>query len=106
MRCRLKVWELPGAAKPAMSCLLAVLVLLAAVLSSSPLLHEHLHHGTAAGHGCVICLFAHGQSNTPTVLVALVVFVAAFLFLQPPLNAAVLSSVDLRLAPGRAPPRF
>jgi hypothetical protein len=86
-------------------CLVLFLVL--QVFASSGALHQAIHPDAAsADHHCAITLITGGQLNSPAVLVALLAFVATFLFLQPPLNAAVLSSVDLRLAPGRAPPRF
>jgi hypothetical protein len=77
------------------------------VFAASGNLHKAIHSdATSPGHHCVITLLAHGQVNAPVVPGIWVAFVAALIFFLPLLSSAVISSFDLRLSPGRAPPRF
>jgi hypothetical protein len=70
-------------------------------------LHKAIHSdANAPGHHCVITLLTHGQVNAPVVSGIWIAFVAALIFFLPLLQSAVLSSFDLRLSLGRAPPRF
>jgi len=88
---------------------LAVVFLFVAlqVFASFGALHKAIHaDADSPTHHCVITLLTHGQMNTPVVLGVSVAFAAALIFFLPPLQSAVLSSFDLRLSPGRAPPCF
>ena len=54
------------ALKRAMAGLLAGWVLFAAILSSSPSLHQRFHHDSStSSQGCVLCLLATGQIDAP-----------------------------------------
>lgn len=55
-----------------LGALLALAVVIAALLSASPALHERLHSDATATHLCVVTLFASGQCeavSAPPVLV-------------------------------------
>jgi hypothetical protein len=47
-----------------LSAIIALAVVAAALLSSSPALHERLHSGAAATHLCVVTLFASGHCES------------------------------------------
>ncbi len=47
-----------------LGALLALAVVIAALLSASPALHERLHSGTPAAHLCAVTLFASGQCES------------------------------------------
>ena len=94
-------------AKTALTVAVALVVLLFAFASVSPL-HEESHRhdsGSAPGHACVMCAFAKSQFTgaEPTPLVTpLAVAVAPTL---SPLAVSVeLPTSDHPLPPGRAPP--
>jgi len=92
-----RIWALIGIA----------LFLALQVFASSGALHKSLHaEADAPGHHCVITLLSQGQVSAPVVIGIWVAFAFASIFLLPLLQSAVTSSSDLRLAPGRAPPRF
>lgn len=94
------------AAKPALAGLLAGLVLFAAILSSSPSLHEQFHQNSSSpSHACVVCLFAQGHLSVAEVGIVAVGMAAALSFFCKPISSAIFSSVDYRLSPSRAPPR-
>jgi hypothetical protein len=87
--------------------LLAGLVLILAVVSSSPVLHELLHcYALDANHECVIGAFTKGLV-VPTALTALL-FAVAPEFIRPALGPlpVVATRLDRRLDDTRAPPSF
>jgi hypothetical protein len=90
-----------------MGALAALLLFVALhVFAVSGNLHKAIHaDASSPAHTCVITLLAQGQVNAPVVPV-IWVFAAGLIFLRPLVHSAVLSSLDLRLSPGRAPPRF
>jgi hypothetical protein len=84
---------------------LAFFLALQLVTASEPL-HKLIHaDADSADHHCAVTSFLQGQVNTAETVSSLVAFVAAILFLLPPLQSAVFSSFDYRFAPSRAPPR-
>jgi len=92
-----QVWALAG--------LLLFLVL--QVFGASGTLHQSLHaEANSPDHHCALTLLTHGQVNVPVAPVVWVAFAMALVFFLPLLQSAVLSAFDLRLASGRAPPRF
>jgi hypothetical protein len=93
--------------RPFRALLLIALFLTLQLFASSGPLHKALHHNAdSASHQCVITLLSHGQVNVPVVLGIWLAFATTLIFSLPLLQAIVQSSSDLRLAPGRAPPRF
>jgi hypothetical protein len=89
----------------ALAALLAVLLLLAAILSVSHALHQCLHdEGAANGPVCLICSFAHGQVSAVPVAFVLGVFVFPCLWSFRLVSTFALPGFDYRLAPSRAPP--
>ena len=92
--------------KPALSGLLIALVLLLNALAACEPLHKLIHHDAdEAGHECVVTLFAHGQIDSascdvPVVVpIALVETTTSVIFSVP-------STAIKNLPPGRAPPIF
>ena len=84
-------------------CLLLLLTL--QLFASSEALHKLIHpDADSPDHHCAITMLAHGQVNAPEALPLLTGFVAAFFFLLPLLESAVLSSFDYRFCSSRAPP--
>ena len=76
------------------------------LFASSGTMHRTIHSdANSPNHHCVLTLLTQGQVNGPVVLGLWLTFAAALIFSLPLLQAAVQSSLDLRLAPGRAPPR-
>lgn len=95
------------ALKPAVASLLAVLLVWLVTFAPTSFFHSSLHddtHDHAAP--CVICLFAHSQVDTIGLGAVCVLFLAVCVGLAPLARQLVLASLDLRLAPSRAPPRF
>ena len=87
--------------------LLLALFLSLQLFAGSGSLHRVLHSDAGSpDHHCVITLLTQGQVNVPVVLGIWLAFATALIFSLPLLQATVQSSLDLRLAPGRAPPRF
>lgn len=77
------------------------------IFAGSESLHRAIHHDAdLPSHHCVITLLSHGQVAAPTVPGIFVAFCAALIFLLPLFESAVLSFLDYRLSPSRAPPRF
>jgi len=92
-------------AKSALAGLLVVVLLFAAILAANPFHRQLFHGGTAAdSHLCIVCLFASGQVNSADVAPLLAVLVSCFLGLTVLVETVVLSGIDLRLSPSRAPP--
>ena len=89
-----------------MAVLCLALFLPLQLVAASTLLHEMLHADAAApGHHCVVTLIAQGQVDSPVAGPLVVAAITALCLLLAPLAAAPFVSTDLRLAPGRAPPR-
>jgi hypothetical protein len=89
----------------ALAALLAVLLLVAAILSVSHALHQCLHsEGAANGHVCLLCSFAKGQvSAMPVALVCgACVFPCLWYFCLA--STLPLPGFDYRFSPSRAPP--
>ena len=94
-------------AKAGVAALLVVLLLWLATLAGTSAFHQSLHADTdAGGHHCVICVFAHGLLDTVSVGGLSVLFIALCVRLVLLARTVTLTSIDLRLAPSRAPPRF
>lgn len=91
-------------AKPALSGLLALLLLISGTLSVSQALHQLLHNDAAGSHLCLVCLFAKGQVSAADVAVVAALLVLFPLFSPRPANSSPLPSFDYRLSPSRAPP--
>lgn len=84
-------------------CLTLFLVL--ELLASDPALHKLIHSDAdSARHHCAITLFAHGNVSAADTSATIAVFVAALLFSLPILQSAILSRLDFRVSPSRAPP--
>jgi len=92
--------------KPALSGLLVALVLLLNALAASPALHELIHKDAGqADHECAITLFAHGQVDSASCDVPVVVPLA-LIETTPSIIFSVPSTAIENLPPGRAPPVF
>ena len=86
---------------------LTILLLWLATLAGTSAFHQSLHaDADASGHHCVICVFTHGQVDSAVVGGLSVIFVALCIGSMPLIRPVMLTSIDLRLAPSRAPPRF
>jgi len=85
--------------------LVVVLMLLISALSCDSSFHQSLHSGPChSGHGCVLCLFLHGQvDSVDTSAVQNFFFTRSIVFLPAPVNLEI-SGLDLRLSPTRGPP--
>ena len=95
------------AARAALAGVLVGLVLWLATFAATSALHHSLHADTdAGGHHCVICVFAHGQVESAGVGASFVLCLALCVGLLPLARQVTPTSIDLRLAPSRAPPRF
>src|SRR3954470_337919 len=89
------------------SLLFLALFLSLQIVASSGALHQAVHSDASSpSHHCIITLLTQGQLNEPFVMGVWLAFAATLIFFLPSLQAAVQSSLDLRLAPGRAPPPF
>ena len=83
-----------------------VLFLFTQLLATSTVLHKLVHSdANSVNHHCAVTMFSRGQVSATEVLVTLVAFVAALIFLLPPFQSAVLSPVAYRFSASRAPPR-
>jgi hypothetical protein len=92
-------------AKPALSGLLALLLLICGVISVSRALHQLLHNDAAGSHHlCLACSFAEGQISTADVALVAALLVLRLLSCLRAANPAPLPSFDYRLSPSRAPP--
>jgi len=93
-------------AKPALSGLLALLLLICGTLSVCQALHQLLHNGAAGSHHlCLVCLFAKGQVSAADAAVVAALLVLFPLFGPRAGNPSPLPAFDYRLSPSRAPPR-
>ena len=96
-----------AAAKAALAGMLVGLLLWLATLAATSAFHQSLHADAGTGsHHCLICVFVHGQVDTTGVGGLSVLFIALCVGLVPMARSVMLTSIDLRLAPSRAPPRF
>jgi hypothetical protein len=85
--------------------LLAVLLLVAAILSVSHALHQCLHNeGAVNGHVCLVCSFAQGQVSAVAVALVSGVFVFPCLWYFCLVGTLPLPGFDYRISPSRAPP--
>ncbi len=81
-----------------------LLVLLLNLLASSSSLHECFHaDASQAGHQCAVTMFAHGQVDSPVVVVALPIPPALTEFL-PQFPVSIPDALVATLPPGRGPP--
>lgn len=95
----------PARRLAALVCL--VLFLSLQFFASSGALHQSLHaDSNSPDHHCAITLLTGGQAAAPVLPTLWILFAATIYFSLPPLPTAVPASLDLRLSPGRAPPRF
>ena len=84
-----------------------MLLLVATTAAAGHLLHRALHtNDSAPSHNCVLCLFAKGQVTAADGLALLALFVTPFLLVLAWVSFRAPASLDLRLAPSRAPPRL
>jgi hypothetical protein len=92
--------------RKAAAVLLCAFVLFIAALAASPSLHEWLHHdANEAGHECAVTLFLHGQVDATTLAPVVAAAFALFGGIALLAETFVLSSVEYRFCPSRAPPR-
>jgi hypothetical protein len=92
-------------AKPALTGLLALLLLASGALSVSHALHQSLHSDTTGGHHlCLVCSFAKGQVSAPDVALVAAVQVLCPLSSLRAADTSPLPAFDYRLSPSRAPP--
>ena len=92
-------------AKPALSGLLALLLLICGVISVSRALHQSLHSDTTGGHHlCLVCSFAKGQVSAADVALVAAVQVLSPLSSLSAADTSPLPAFDYRLSPSRAPP--
>jgi hypothetical protein len=100
-------FEFAAFAKAAIASCLVAFILAASVLSGFTSFHSHLHDARAQPHHfCFVCLLAAGQANVAEIAPFVAIISLTCLWLLRPQLLALLSVCDLRLAPGRAPPRF
>ncbi|MBM3876001.1 MAG: hypothetical protein FJ386_04680 [Verrucomicrobia bacterium] len=97
---------LRGRLKPVAAVSLAGIIVWLAVFSGTSALHAEHHEDGSSSHLCAVCHFTKGgviAADASPILgtVLLVVTIA-----RTPVFRLVPSSSDVRLAPGRAPPRF
>ncbi|MBA3848853.1 MAG: hypothetical protein C0502_02510 [Opitutus sp.] len=88
------------------AALCAGAVWLLGVLAISPQLHDHVHEDAAAPHHeCAVTLFQHGAEN-PLAFSRLSVAPAEFAVATlAPTDSIARPAADVRLQPGRGPPR-
>jgi len=92
-------------AKSALAGFLSLLLLLAVVVSASPVLHETLHAGTNANsHLCLACSLAQGQVGSTELALVSAVLVLGLELGRRLCETQLLPAVDYRLSPSRAPP--
>jgi hypothetical protein len=92
-------------AKPALTGLLALLLLVAGVLSVSHALHQLLHNDAAGSHHlCLACSFAKGQISAADIALVAALLVLRPLAGLPPVILSPVPASDYRLSPSRAPP--
>jgi hypothetical protein len=91
--------------KPALAVLLVSLLLLCTASSAISSVHHWLHPGgSETGSSCAVCLLLHGLVDAPDVTLTrgpTLLFLSGSQIAETGVQA---SNIDLRLAPGRAPP--
>jgi hypothetical protein len=96
--------QLDSLGKPALSAVLVLLVFLQMALAASEPLHKFFHaDADRPGHECSVTLFAHGQIETSSVDVSVVVPATGF-EIRPLAPVAFSFSAPHALPPGRGPP--
>ena len=93
--------------KPALAGLLALLMFLVTLASSSNGLHDHLHTESESDHGqspCAVCTIAKGQLDAPVVAVSEVFASLSVAWTLPSVQTIVPAAIDLSVAPSRGPP--
>ena len=92
-------------AKSALSGLLVVLLLGAAILSADPSHRQIIHSGTSNDNDlCVVCLLVGGQINMTEVAPILREFISNFVEVDFPATKRIFAAADYRISPSRAPP--
>jgi hypothetical protein len=90
--------------KAVIASLLAGLVLLLDAMAACPALHELIHHDAGkADHECAVTMFAHGQVDSASVDVPVIVPLT-WVEAVPPVVISVFSPAIENLPAGRAPP--
>ncbi|MFO1488556.1 MAG: hypothetical protein U1F65_08760 [Verrucomicrobiota bacterium] len=93
--------------RPRLALLLLALFLAVELFAGSGGLHRTIHADASdANHQCFLTLLVDGQVLAALAAVSVTAFAATFLFSLPIPQVAVATLCDLRLAHGRAPPRF
>jgi hypothetical protein len=101
-----RLFGLRWVAKPALTGLLAGLLLVCGALSVNHALHQSLHNDAGDSHHlCLVCSFAKGQVSAADVAFVAVLLVLCSLFSLRAGNPSPLPAFDYRLSPSRAPPR-
>ena len=93
--------------KPALAGLLASLMFLMTVATSSHWLHDHFHASPDTNHEqspCAVCTIAQGQLDAPIVEVSEVFVSLSVTWTVPSLQSSPLSAIELSVAPTRGPP--
>ena len=94
--------KLPG--KACIAALLVALVLLLDAMVACPALHEFFHKDAGESeHQCAVTLFAHGQVDSASADVPLIV-PQVFVFAAPQVEISVFAPAIENLPAGRAPP--
>lgn len=102
---------LPTALRPlrfmrGIAALCALAVWLLGVLAASPDLHGHVHEDAPAPqHACAVTLFQHGAENPLEFTALSLAPVELVVATLAPADAIARPIADLRLHPGRGPPR-
>jgi len=95
-----------SASKPVLAGLMALLLLVASLLSVNHSLHQSLHRdGSVNGHLCLVCSFAKGHASGPEaalIFAGVLLPVLLYLCLLP--SSSLPRGLDHRVAHGRAPP--
>lgn len=91
--------------KPALAALLVGLLLLCTASSAISSVHHWLHPGgSETGSSCAVCLLLNGLVDVPGIALTRGPTLLFFPGSQVAEIGIQISNIDLRLAPGRAPP--
>ncbi len=92
-------------ASPALAGLLALLLLVAGMLSVSQCLHQALHpEGAGSDHSCLVCSLVKGQVSAVSVAAVMALLVLCCFSAVLCARISPLPGFDYRLSPSRAPP--